>query len=420
MPAKKERETAPALSPMQRKAALADHPPVPANCVVTGGTGFVGQRLVEMLVERGAKRVVSFDIVPKERVRGAWDHPAIEYVVGDIADPVAVENAIKGADCVWHLAAAVGPFHPQNIYKRINYGGTVNVIAACKKHGVSKLVMSTSPSTRFKGNIFSPPNIDGLTEEEMPKLPMKSYMQPYAATKAMAEVAVTEAVSDTFFTINVAPHQVYGPRDNLFMPNTMEAAGTGKLRIFADGKNRVCFTHVDNYCHALIIAERQLYKGSPVLGQFYIATDGDTHPEPDAYAILWKELDLAVRGLGFTPLTEKFRLPFWLLYCIALLCEVFGWMIGKVFKLNVFNVFMLTINRWFKIGKIEKDLGYKPIIGFKEGWADTIEWFRLNWLPEFKAAQAEAKKKGFLANWLGIATGSQAKIDIQAKTAAKK
>jgi nucleoside-diphosphate-sugar epimerase len=40
------------------------HGPVPKHCVVTGGTGFVGQRLCEMLLERGAERVVSFDIVP--------------------------------------------------------------------------------------------------------------------------------------------------------------------------------------------------------------------------------------------------------------------------------------------------------------------------------------------------------------------
>ena len=52
-------------SPLQNKYASSqtfDKPP--AVCVVTGGTGFVGQRLVEMLVERGAERVVSFDIVP--------------------------------------------------------------------------------------------------------------------------------------------------------------------------------------------------------------------------------------------------------------------------------------------------------------------------------------------------------------------
>jgi len=47
------------------KLSRAPFPPVPAHCVVTGSSGFVGQRLVEMLVERGAKTVVAFDIAPK-------------------------------------------------------------------------------------------------------------------------------------------------------------------------------------------------------------------------------------------------------------------------------------------------------------------------------------------------------------------
>eukprot|EP00964_Phaeocystis_antarctica_P128062 scaffold91791_cov60-Phaeocystis_antarctica.AAC.2 len=78
-------------------------------------------------------------------------------------------------------------------------------------------------------------------------------------------------------TVAVAPHQVYGPRDNLFLPNMLETAGTGRLRIFGEGKNRICFTHNDNYCHGLILAERTLYEGSPALGKFYIITDAHTH-----------------------------------------------------------------------------------------------------------------------------------------------
>ena len=54
----------PHLSPVQLAAARQKYPPVPAVCAVTGGTGFVGARLVEMLVERGAKRVRVLDVVP--------------------------------------------------------------------------------------------------------------------------------------------------------------------------------------------------------------------------------------------------------------------------------------------------------------------------------------------------------------------
>ncbi len=47
-----------------KKTSVTEYGPVPRHCVVTGGSGFVGQRLCEMLLERGAERVVSFDIVP--------------------------------------------------------------------------------------------------------------------------------------------------------------------------------------------------------------------------------------------------------------------------------------------------------------------------------------------------------------------
>jgi NAD(P)-dependent dehydrogenase (short-subunit alcohol dehydrogenase family) len=104
----------PGLSPQQLAASRAGpFPPVPAVCVVTGGTGFVGTRLVEMLVQRGARRVVVVDIVPRPAT--AWAHPAIEYRLADITKKDEVLAAVKGADCVWHNAAAVGPFHPREL-----------------------------------------------------------------------------------------------------------------------------------------------------------------------------------------------------------------------------------------------------------------------------------------------------------------
>ncbi|KAH9107168.1 hypothetical protein AeMF1_017437 [Aphanomyces euteiches] len=399
----------PYLSPLQRETAEnGSFPPVPKVCVVTGGTGFVGQRVVEMLVERGAEKVVSFDIVPKP-AQGYWDHPAIEYVVGDVANKQAVFDACKGADCVFHLAAAVGPFHPRDLYLRINYEGTLNVIEACKFHKVPKLVMSSSPSTRFDGS-----DIDGLTEDQLPHLPLPAYMQEYAETKAMAEMAVTAANSDTLLTVSIAPHQVYGPRDNLFIPNMLDAAASGALRVFSApssgyGLNKVCFTHVDNYAHALIIGERALYPGSPALAKFYITSDGDTHPFPEGYAYFWKVADELVVAMGLPALWDKMALPTWLLWPAAYVSEWVGWAIGKKFKLNKFTVRALTMHRWFNIDAAAKDLNYSPIIPFTTGWLDTHAWFRTNWMPKVLAA---GKSTGYGA----IAAQSQAKIDVQAAT----
>ena len=76
-------------SPAQAQAAAAANAattssshPIPRVCVVTGGSGFVGQRLVEMLVERGAERVVSFDIVKPDPER-FWQHERIQYFQGE-------------------------------------------------------------------------------------------------------------------------------------------------------------------------------------------------------------------------------------------------------------------------------------------------------------------------------------------------
>ena len=115
----------PLLTPLQETTARATkYPPVPDNCVVTGGTGFIGTRLVEMLVERGAKSVKSLDIIPPPR--NAWRHRRISYHVGDICDRDTVERVIAGADCVWHVAATVGGFHPPQLYFKVNYEGTLN------------------------------------------------------------------------------------------------------------------------------------------------------------------------------------------------------------------------------------------------------------------------------------------------------
>merc|ERR1740117_1548283 len=147
------------------------------------------------------------------------------------------------------------------------------------------------------------------------------YVAEYSATKAEGEVLLREACKngDLLF-VAVAPHTVYGPRDNLFLPNLLDAAGVGKLRIFGSGTSRVGYTHVDNYCHGLVIAEKQLYEKSPHLSKFYVCTDGATHPDSKSYAPFWKELDKAIVGMGFDSLYSKFALPYCLLRVVAFIC----------------------------------------------------------------------------------------------------
>jgi nucleoside-diphosphate-sugar epimerase len=211
------------------------------------------------------------------------------------------------------------------------------------------------------------------------------FLALYAETKAYAEKEVTRAndPNNNFFTVSVAPHQVYGPHDPLFLPALLETAGNGRLRIFGNGQNKISVCYVDNYCHGLICGADSLHVGSNSLGKFYIVTDG-----PEVF--FWSILNTAIVAMGFQDLFSKFHLPTWFLMTIAYLSNFLGYILNKKFKLNPFNVKMLTIHRYFSIENARRDLKYEPLFSFHDAWESTIQWHRQYWLPGF----LERQKKG--------------------------
>jgi len=339
---------------------------------VTGGSGFVGRRVVEMLVERGASRVVSFDIrepitkaFPEMNFLTAEQEKRIEYIIADISDAVAVSKAFKGVDAVFHIAAAVGPFIAKPVFHKVNVVGTENVVNACKLNGIKKLVAASTPSIFFKGQ-----HISGAKPSELEIAKPGQFLATYAETKAVAEKIVREANSPPdLMTVNIAPHTVYGPRDSLFVPNIIETAPS--LRIMGTGENLISFTHVDNYSDALVSALDQLFPGSPILGNYYIVTDEEVQN-------FWKVMDQLVVYQGATSLYKKFRVPSFIMYTIAYVGQMITWFTGSKFRITPFNVTMLTIDRYFNIDEAVRDLKYKPLKKFDAGWNETLLWFSKN------------------------------------------
>jgi nucleoside-diphosphate-sugar epimerase len=303
----------------------------------------------------------------------------VDYVLGDISDPETVKRAFSGVEAVFHIAAAVGPFIAQPVFHKVNVVGTQNVIDACKANNIRKLVASSSPSVFFTGQ-----NISGLRPKELKIAKPGQFLATYAETKAIAERLVREANNPpTLMTINVAPHQVYGPRDTLFLPNFMFAKD--QLRIMGSGRNRVSMTHVDNYSHGLILALDALEPSSPALGQFYIVTD-------DKPQNLWEILDRAVVRAGGTSVYDKFRVPSPIMYAVAYVAQFLGWFTGIKFRITPFNVTMLTIDRFFNIEDAKRDLKYTPLKTFDQGWEETLQWFQAN--PDFTTICAQSSLQG--------------------------
>jgi len=381
-----QKEKTPPTAP-PRKAGFQTTPGTVA--LVTGSTGFCGARLAEMLLDRGAKTVICFDISKPssklmDRLNACQEkNPGGKFIHcngpidGDLTSKDAVEKAFAMVDqitVVYHVAALVGPFHDEEMYYKVNVEGTQKILDACKKYKVPTLVNSSSPSTRFNGN-----DIKGKREDEL-EFP-EVYTALYAETKAEAERMVTAACSETLSTINVAPHQVYGPHDELFLPSLLSTMGNGRLRIFGKGDKKISVCFVDNYCHGLMCGADEINnnsKNSPALGKFYIITDEESQ-------VLWDMINQAGIEMGFQDLHSKFHLPVWLLYFIAYLCGIYTALSGKKTKLTPFTVRMLTIHRYFDPALSKQDLKYEPLYQFEDSWKLTIAWFKENWLPEYCA-----------------------------------
>jgi nucleoside-diphosphate-sugar epimerase len=362
------------------------------TALVTGSSGMCGARLVEMLLERGTETVICFDVAPPddalrkrfEAATGGKNSKKKRVIIcsgadGDLTSDAAVEAAFQKAeriDCCYHVGALVGPFHDRDKYYQVNTLGTVRIIDMCRKYSVPKLVYSSSPSTRFTGA-----DVTGQTEDELP-FPRR-WLALYAETKAYGEMEVSKACSPPeLLTVSVAPHQVYGAHDTLMLPSLLETSGNGRLRIFGTGRSLISLCWVDNYAHGMMCAADALRPDSPALGRFYIVTDG----EPQLF---WKIINQAGIAMGFDDLEGKFHLPVWLLYAVAYAASAIGLLTGRKFKLSPFNVRMLTMHRYFSTERAVRDLRYEPLKKFDEAWPETIEWFKVNWLPKF----LEEKKK---------------------------
>ena len=124
------------------------------KALVTGGGGFLGGAIVDRLLARGIE-VRSF-------ARGdypALDAKGVEAIRGDLADREAVRAAAGGCDVVFHVAARPGVWGSHDDFYRPNVIGTLNVIDACRLHGIPKLVYTSTPSVVHAGH-----DLEGIDE----------------------------------------------------------------------------------------------------------------------------------------------------------------------------------------------------------------------------------------------------------------
>jgi nucleoside-diphosphate-sugar epimerase len=317
------------------------------KALVTGGGGFLGGAVVRLLRSRG-REVRSFT-----RSAYPWlDEVGVEQSLGDLADAESVERAVAGVDVVFHTAAKAGVWGRHADYVATNVTGTENVIAACRKHGVRKLVYTSTPSVVHGGG-----DIEGADES----LPYPDHFDaPYPETKAAAEKAVLAANGPELATVSLRPHLIFGPGDPHLIPRVVARAKAGKLRRVGSRPVKVDVTYIDNAADAHLLAVQRLEVGSPVAGKAYFISNG----EP---VDLWEFINRVLAEAGLPPVTKSVSA-----WKARLAGRVLEWVYGTLRlpgepAMTRFVASQLATSHWYDISAARRDLGYEPRVSVGEG-----------------------------------------------------
>lgn len=345
------------------------HPP--EQVLVTGGGGFLGLAIVRALTARG-DHVRSFSRKP---------HPVlnslpVEHLQGDIADLPALERAGKGVDVVYHTAAKPPPWGAHRDYHQTNVTGTLNVIAACRRNQVPRLIHTSTPSVIFDGR-----DLEGV-DESVPYPPR--YTAHYPLTKAEAEKAVIRAGSGNLHTIVLRPHEIWGPEDPHFVPRILARAG--RLRRIGDGRNRVDTTYIDNAAEAHLLAADALRERPELSGRVYFISQGEPIPA-------WDMIDAILKAAGLPPV--KGQISHRTARTLAFVFEkIYAWLrLPGEPPMTRFVADALATAHWFDIGAARRDLNYAPAVSTAEGLRRLEAWLREG-RPAGAAAQAKRAAQG--------------------------
>lgn len=317
------------------------------NALVTGGGGFLGLAIVRTLRARG-------DTV---RSLSRQEHPALctlgaEHMRGDVADATVVTEAARGCDIVFHVAAKAGIWGAYEDYHRANVLGTENVLAACRAHGIRKLVHTSSPSVVFNGR-----DMEGVDES----VPYPAHFEAhYPHTKALAEQLVLKANSPTLATVALRPHLIWGPGDNHLLPRLIARAKAGQLRRIGTQRKLVDTVFIKNAAEAHLLAADALAPGAACAGKAYFISNG----EP---VELWDMVKRMLAAAGLPPVTRSVPLP--LAKALAWGFETFTRLTGSEQepRLTRFVVGEMSTAHWFDISAAKRDFGYVPRVSTEEG-----------------------------------------------------
>jgi len=316
--------------------------------VITGASGLVGGNLVRAMLAQG--RSVSALVHQDRRALEGLD---IETANADLTDPASLEHAFRGAQVVYHLASSISiRMDDWDALQRINVDGTRNVVDACLRCGVEKLVYFSSI------HAYQQEPFDLPLDEDRPLLTGDG-IPPYVRSKAAAESIARRAPECGLATLIVIPSAILGPFD--FRPSYLGQA----LQLLAQGRIPALVRGGYDW-----VDVRDVVAGAMQVER--LGRSGARYILSGHWRSLREVAEAAAQVSG-TP-APGFTVPIWL-------AETFQPLMAKLAQINgsqpLYTRTMLDAmrsNRNISHARASRDLGYAPR-PFEETLTDTLNWF---------------------------------------------
>ncbi|KAB5553565.1 hypothetical protein PHYPO_G00040080 [Pangasianodon hypophthalmus] len=342
--------------------------------LMTGGCGFLGQHLLNVLLEKeqNVKEIRLFD---KNIDSSLEDLSTGEVVVtqGDIAVYSDVLEACRGADLVIHSASLVDVWYkfPEKTIHTVNVGGTENVINACKELGIQHLLYTSSmevigPNVRgdafIRGNEDTPYNV--------------CHEMPYPKSKAEAEKLVLEANGTkvaggaSLYTCALRPTGIYGENHQLMKDFYMMGVRTGGWLIKGvprDTEHGRVYAGNVAWMHTL--AAQALREHPERLGgEAYFCYDDSPYKSYEEFNMQF------LSAFNFRSL----RMPLCVLWMLACLNELLHWLLKPVRDftplLNRYTLAVATTSFTVRTDKALRHFNYRPLYDWQQCQARTQKW----------------------------------------------
>jgi len=316
--------------------------------LVTGGTGYLGFRLVETLRARGARvRVLARPTADTGRLAAL----GVEVVHGDITVPATLAAAFDGMPLVIHTAGKVGDWGPRREFFRINAQGTANVVAACRAAGVRRLVHLSSLT------VLGLPRKGAVVDETT--APAAAPGDAYTASRLSGErIARTAGGEGELETVVVRCGLIWGPGEPTILPRILALLRRGRMVYPGGGYNQLGMAYLDNLVQGLILAATV----PAAAGRLYHITDGQD--------ITCREvLDAIAAALGVPP--PRRSVPFFVIYAVAALLEA----VAKAVRssspppITRYGARLVSCDCRYDVGRARRELRYRPVVSFRAGVA---------------------------------------------------